>query len=193
MKRHRVLNLRCGTIYFPHYRPKISRYMTLRKLAAWIVGIIVLLGLGVALSWGGNALGVPSGIDLTGPVIVTHGSGRLSYDEEVDSVQTFYGLLTGALSFVVALWAARATYARSWRADFSGKGWVTLLAWAMALTVLLILSLVSDIVFRRFHGDVASYVRTALELCASVGVALASYRWWSRQTRRLEESADNGR
>lgn len=159
--------------------------MMLRKLFAWFVGIAIFLALAFALTLAGDALGVPSFIELDGPKTITHGSGRYSYDEETDSSQTVYGLVTGMLAFIVALWAGQATYARSWGAGFTKKGRLTFWAWTMALAILTVVSVLTQLAFKSLHGGVAAYARILIELGAVAGVGWACYQWWKNQARRL--------
>ncbi|MBF6989295.1 hypothetical protein [Cupriavidus sp. IK-TO18] len=167
--------------------------MMLRKLLAWLVGIAVFLALGMALTWAGSAFGVPSSIDLDGPTTITHGSGRYSYDEDTESSETLYGLVTGALSIIVGLWAGRAIYARSWRAGFSERGLLTLWAWIMALAILAALSVLTYLAFRSFHGRTASYARMFIELGSAAGIAWACYQWWKNRVSRLTHGTTSGR
>ncbi|MGO4308138.1 hypothetical protein [Cupriavidus sp. RAF12] len=159
--------------------------MMLRKLFAWFVGIAIFLALALALTWAGDALGVPSSIDLDGPTTITRGSDRYSYDEETDSSQTVYGLATGTLSFIVALWAGQAAYARSWSAGFTKKGWLTFWAWTMALTILTVVSVLTQLAFKSLHGGVAAYARMLIELGATAGVGWACHQWWKSRASQL--------
>lgn len=163
--------------------------MTLNKLFAWLVGVLVFLGVGLAFTWAGNRLGVPSDIDLHGTTTITHGGGRASYDEEVDSLITSYGMVTGALSMIFGLWAGRATYARRWHANFTKQGWLTFWAWSMALGVLAVLSVLIHLAFKGFSGYVASYARMIIEVGAAVGVGWACHQWWKNRVRQLSKGA----
>ncbi len=157
----------------------------MRTFLAWLVGFVVVLCLGVGLTAAGEALGVPSSIDLDGPTTVTRGSGRYSYDEEVTSLQTAYGYASGAFAVVIALWAGQATYHRKLNAGFTSKGWFSFFAWLLALTILMVISVLIHLTFGQFHGTIAYYVRELLELAAVVGVGWASYQWYKNRVARL--------
>ena len=75
----------------------------MRSFAAWIIGIVIVIAVGVGLTFVGEMLGVPSSIDLDEPTTITHGGGRYSYDEEVTSLQTSYGYASGAFAIVMCL------------------------------------------------------------------------------------------
>ncbi len=63
----------------------------MRTAFGWFVGIVVVIAVGLALTFAGAALGVPTSIGLDGQTTITHGSGRYSYDEEVESLQIVFG------------------------------------------------------------------------------------------------------
>lgn len=157
----------------------------LRILSAWLIGLSIFVALGVALTEAGVALGVPSFIELDGPTTVTHGSGRSSYDEEIDSTQTGFGMASGMLAFLIALWAGQAAYARSWRAGFTPKGWLTFRAWLMALSILAVVAILTHLAFRSLHGGVAAYARLLIELGATAGIGWACHQWWKNRAGRL--------
>lgn len=159
----------------------------MRKLFGWMVGIVVFLGVGLALMWAGNALGVPSSIELDGPVTITHGGGRYSYDEETDSLQTTYGLMTGALAGLIGIWAGQAAHARRWNAGFTAEGQLSIRAWLMALTILCVLSALTQLAFRGFIGQAAGYVKLAIEAGGCAGVAWACHQWWKNRRNSLQE------
>jgi hypothetical protein len=153
----------------------------MRKFLGWLVGIIVMVAIGIGFTAVGAALGVPSSIDLDEPTNVTHGGGRYSYDEEVTSLQTTYGYVSGALSVVVALWAGQAAYHFKLGAGFTRKGWYSYFAWLIALAALVVLSVVFHLAFRQFHGALADYARMFIELASIAGVAWAAHQWYKNR------------
>ena len=162
----------------------------MRAFLAWVVGVIVLIAVGVGLSFLGEAIGVPSFIDLDGPTTITHGSGRYSYDEEVSSLQTSYGYASGGFAFVVALWIGQAFYHGKAAAGFTKRGWYSFAAWLLALAFLMVISALIHLAFRTFHGTLASYVRMFLELVAVAGVGWASYQWFKNRVATLSRESD---
>lgn len=162
----------------------------MRTFLSWFVGVIAVIVIGVGFTAGGEVLGVQSYIDLDVPITVTRGSGPSSYDEEVSSYQTTYGLITGTLSFVIALWVGQAIYHGEVNAGFSRKGWYSYLAWVFALTVLAALSLVFHLAFRQFQGMLVNYIRMFVELASVAGVAWASYQWYQIRIALLNPEHD---
>ena len=138
----------------------------------------------------GEAAGVPSFIDLDGPMTITHGSGRYSYDEEVSSLQTSYGYASGGFAFVVALWAGQAFFHGKVAAGFTKRGWYSFAAWLVALAILMITSALIHVAFSSFHGTPASYIRMFLELVAAAGVGWASYQWFKNRVATLSGKSD---
>jgi hypothetical protein len=162
-----------------------ATYSRLRLIFAWVVGFIVFMAVGVPLGLGGDMLGVPSSIHLSDATTITHGGGRFSYDEEVSSLQTFFGYMVGGVSFLVALWAGRATYFQSIGAGFTDVGRASFFAWLIALTTLLCLSLVYHLAFAKFDGPIAYYVQGLLGILTIFGVGWASHQWYKNRVASL--------
>ncbi|MDO8048466.1 hypothetical protein O3301_08305 [Janthinobacterium sp. SUN211] len=162
----------------------------MRTFLSWFVGVIALIVIGIGFTVCGEVLGVPSYIDLDEPIAVMRGSGPSSYDDEVSSYQTTYGLTSGALSFVIALWVGQAIYHWEVNAGFSRKGWYSYLAWIFALTVLAALSLVFHLTFRQSQGMLVNYTRMFVELASIAGVAWASYQWYQNRIALLKPEHD---
>lgn len=162
----------------------------MRTVLGWVVGVVVALIVGVGFTAAGEALGVPSSIDLDEPTTITHGSGWYSDDEEVTSLRTAYGYASGALALVVGLWAGQAVYHGKIGAGFSRKGWYSYFAWVIALAVLMVLSLVTHLAFRQFHGTVAYYARMLVELASLAGVGWAAHQWYKNRVASLQSEGE---
>lgn len=162
-----------------------GHYSRLRSMAAWVMGFIVWIVVGVILSLGGDMLGVPSSIHLSDATTITHGGGRYSYDEEVSSLQTFFGQIVMVFSLVVALWAGRAIDSHSIGAGFTDIGRLSFFAWLIAMTALLCLSLVYHLAFAKFNGPIAYYAQWLLEILTLFGVGWASHQWYKNRVAAL--------
>lgn len=162
-----------------------ATYSSLRLIAAWVIGFIVWIGVGILLGRCGDLLGVPSDIYLSDATTITHGGGRFSYDEEVSSLQTFFGQIVMGFSFMVALWAGRATYFQSIGAGFTDGGRLSFFAWLIAMTVLLCLSLVYHLAFAKFNGPIAYYAQGLLGILTLFGVGWASHQWYKNRVAAL--------
>jgi len=158
----------------------------MRTAIGWIVGIIVTLLAGLGLLFLGDAVGVSGSIDLDGPAFITNGSGRYSYDEEVTSLMTLYGYTSSTFAFLLGLWTGRAAYAMRWGAGFTRKGFYSFTAWLIALGILMIVSVLTDLAFRPFSGVFASYARMGVELGAIVGVGWACHQWFKNRQKTME-------
>ena len=158
----------------------------MRTAIAWVVGITTILLVGLGLTFLGDALGVLASTDLDGPTTITIGSGRNSYDEEVSSFMTLYGCTSTTFAFLCGLWIGQATYTRRWNAGFTQKGWYSFLAWVIALTTLMIISVLMHVAFRPFTSVFASYIRTLIELGAVLGIGCACYQWFKNRVKCLE-------
>lgn len=164
--------------------------MSMRTAIAWVIGFITALLVGVGLTFIGDVLGVSTSIDLDGPITMTSGSGRYSYDEEVTSLMTMYGYTSATFAFLTGLWIGKATYTRHWNAGFTQKGCYSFFAWLIALATLMIVSVLVHLAFRPFTGVVASYIRTCIELGAVFGIGWACYQWFTNRIRGLEHDSD---
>jgi hypothetical protein len=162
----------------------------MRTVLGWLVGIVVAVLVGVGFTAAGEALGVPSSIDLDEPTTITHGSGRYSYDEEVTSLQTAYGYASGTLAVLIALWAGQAAFHGKLGAGFSRKGWYSYSAWVIALVALMVLSLLIHLAFRQFHGPVAYYARMLVELASLIGVSWSAHQWYKNRVATLHREGE---
>lgn len=158
----------------------------MRTAMGWIVGVIIFLLIGLGLTYLGDAVGVPGAVDLDGSTVITNGSGRYSYDEEVTSFMTFFGYTSGAFAFIIGLWAGQAAYAMRWDAGFTQKGFYSFFAWFIALTILMFVSVLTHLAFRPFFGVFASYARMGVELGAIIGVGWACQQWFKNRLKTLE-------
>ncbi len=77
-----------------------------------VVGLAVALGCLVGFTMVGNAIGAVSEIQLDEPITIHHGGGTTSWEEETDTLTTWFGQMTLCLSIVLAIWAG---YATCWR------------------------------------------------------------------------------
>ena len=139
---------------------------------------MVVIAVGLALTFAGAALGASTSIELDGPTTITHGSGRYSYDEEVESLQIVFGYATLGFSLIVGIWAGMTASLGRWSAGFTEKGWLSFFAWLMALAILMVVSVLTHLAFKAFSGSIASYARMLVELGAMVGVGWACHQWW---------------
>lgn len=160
----------------------------MRKTISWLIGITVWIALCFIFAIAGGAVGVPSEIDLDSPVTVIRGSGRYSYEDEVSSFMTWYGLTTMGLAIMGAAWAGQAFYHRRWLAGFSRRGWYSFAAGLMALSILAIFSMLLHLALGRFHGLFVHYIRMILELGALVGVGWFCRQWFRNRTKGLGHS-----
>jgi hypothetical protein len=158
----------------------------MRTAIAWIVGIITFLAVGLGLAFLGDALGVSISIDLDRPTTITHGSGPYSYDEEVTSLTTSYGYTSGVFAFLIGLWTGQAVYVQHWNAGFTKKGWYSFFAWLIALTALMVVSVLVHLAFRSFNSAFASYIRMFIELGAVLGIGWACHQWFKNRVKYLE-------
>jgi len=149
-----------------------------RSVLGWVVGIVV-LALGViGFDVGGDAVGAVSHIELDEPITVTHGNGIASWDEEVDTLTTWYGQMTGLLSLVVAVWAGFAASTARLDAGWKRGGWHTYCAWLMGLSTLSLLALLSELAFPKDPARWLQITRNLLSLGLTAVVAQFCYRWW---------------
>jgi hypothetical protein len=162
----------------------------MRTFSGWFVGVLAALCMGLALSCVGSSLGVPSSLSLDDPTTVTRGSGRESYEEEVSSVHTSFGVLSGAFAIAFGIWAGQAAYHLKLNAGLSRKGMLSLIAWLAALGILVVLSVVIHLAFVTFTGAIAYYARMLLEFAAIGGVSWALHQWYKNRAANLPVKSD---
>lgn len=153
----------------------------MRAAIAWIVGIGTILSVGLGLAFLGESIGISTSIELDGPTTITNGSGRYSYDEEVGSLMTMYGYTSASFAFLSGLWTGQVTYIQHWNAGFTQKGWYTFFAWLMALTTLMIVSVLVQLAFRQSTSVFTSYIRCCIELGAIIGIGWACHQWFKNR------------
>lgn len=94
----------------------------MKMIFAWVFGFAVFIATGAMLSYVGSELKIPSDMELGGPTTVTYGSGRESYEEEIDSTQTTFGFFSISLAIVLGIWAGNAVNALRWDGGFNREG-----------------------------------------------------------------------
>ena len=164
--------------------------ITMRRFAAWLVGVAVFLAIGVGIALVGDTVGLISSVDLDGPTSITHGSGRYSYEEEETSFLTSFGYATGVLATLIGLWAGQATCHGKLAAGFTRKGWLSFNIWVGATTILLIMSGIIQLAFNHFHRSFANYARMILELATFIGVAWPSHKLFKARAIQIDGESD---
>ena len=150
--------------------------------AAWVVGFVAMITVALLLGLAGDAIGVPPLIFHDTPI------GREIDGEYIESSSsaTSFGLATMLFSWVVAVWAGRAVYAKSWGAGFTPVARLTFFAWLIGTAVLVVAGAVVDMAFQRRNGSIVFYARLLLELGIAAGVAWACHQWWKNRVARLQ-------
>ncbi len=156
-----------------------------RVALGWIVGLLTFAAGVIATQRLGDAVGVASEVFLDEPVTITHGSGKGSWDEETDVLMTWFGQTSAGLTVALAIWAGFSAGYGSLNAGWDRKGWLTFRAWAVALVVLLVASIVLDHVLPDTGRRATQVVRKLVTYGATIGVAVISYRWWKWRTKAL--------
>lgn len=87
-----------------------------------------------------SMLGLPVFIDYGDSVMVTHGSGRYSYDEEVDGAMTDLGFFQLAISAMLAWRIHHLALTGSWSNGLAIESRRTWLKWVMGITAYAVLS-----------------------------------------------------
>ncbi|MGV6475345.1 hypothetical protein [Azotobacter vinelandii] len=74
----------------------------MRSKISIMVSVIAAIGIYLGLNFVAEEIGIPTYIDYGGPVTITHGSGRYSYDDEVTGGSTDFGFYIMILSVMLA-------------------------------------------------------------------------------------------
>ncbi|MFH0934407.1 MAG: hypothetical protein V1879_04320 [Pseudomonadota bacterium] len=117
------------------------------------------MGFGVGML--GDALNVPPAIFHDTPI----GYEVDGEYQESDSSLTSFGYATLILSFVVAVWAGRATYFQAWHASLTRESRLTFFAWLIGAVILIFAGALIDLALRVVHGPFKFYLRLFLAAC----------------------------
>lgn len=163
-----------------------SRGFKSQPAVGWVVGIIVFAIGVIGFEIAGEAIGAVSRIELDEPITVTRGSGRESWEEEVDTITTWYGQMTGLLSLTVAIWAGCAASTFRLDAGWKRKEWLVFRAWFTGLSILSLLGLLSELAFPTDPERWLQVLVNVVSLGLTALVALFCFQWWRAQTESLK-------
>lgn len=158
------------------------RKRLMRTAFGWFVGIVVVAAVGFALGSAGAALGIPMFITLDDPITISYYKGP---DVETSDLATMFGYAAMGFTLLVGSLAGRAAYVGRWDAGFTKKEWFSLFAWLMALSILMVVFVLTDLALRRFSGSLASYTGVLIEFGAVAGVGWACRQWWKNRIKQV--------
>ncbi len=160
---------------------------TLKTALAWVVGIaswVVIVKFFNILS---QSIDVPTYIDFGETITVTRGSGRQSYDEDIDGEFTTVGT---AFNFLSLMFAARiGMAAHSWKLSggVSKKGNIDFIAWAAGITIFGIMAAMLFKIFGSSESDFLNILRNILELVIGATIFYFGKNWRDRKILQIEE------
>lgn len=158
------------------------------QVLGWVVGLVVMATCASALDWVGEQFGVAAEIELDEPITIAHGGGRTIWEEETDTLTTWFGQLRLGLAIAVGALAGFVVAHRRLDAGWTRVTWVNWTAWFVALATLAFIAIVVECVFTgTSRGD--RILRRMTQLVSTVGVAAACYSWSQVQRRWHENKA----
>lgn len=138
----------------------------MRTKLAWGVSVAAFISIYFALDTLADFLGVPTYIDFGETVTVTRGSGRYSYDEEIDGQTTDVGFYILIASAMLAWRVFRSVISGKLLGDLKAEQKVTWSYWFAGLTTYILLT--TPI----WHIHIPSFLQRLLVLGIGIGVAI---------------------
>lgn len=151
------------------------------KIIGWIVGIFVLLVLHFSTEFIGNIFESKSIISFDEPITITHWYGRVSEDEETDSIVTDYGISSMVLSVSIAMWAGIATYKKSLSAGLIYKEKQALIYIIYGSTVISIFTLIINLLNHQIDNSILLYIVRIFKILLSITICVYFYRKYSNK------------
>lgn len=139
----------------------------MRKLLAWTVGIVanaLFYGCADALA---SMNGLPSYIDYGDRYLITRGSERYGYDDEVSGNMTDFGFFILALAVMVGTRVGMAIHHGELPGNVRGGRALKFQAWFVGLLYLTATAAVRHLAFASFHSGPAGTIRMGLMIGAA--------------------------
>lgn len=162
----------------------------MRTAFGWFAGIVVVAAVGFALRSAGTALGIPMFIKLDDPVTITYDGGRYGAESETSVLLTIFGYAVVGFTLLIGSLAGRAAYVGRWNAGLTKRDRLSCLAWLMALSILMVIFVLTDLALRGFSGSLASYAGVLIEFGAVAGVGWACHQWWKNRVKQISSDDD---
>jgi len=156
---------------------QIFNKRNLKIALSWVIGIVSLVLISKCFNILLQSIGVPSYIDFGETITVTRGSGRYSYDEDIDGYFTTAGAVFNFLSLMLAVRIGMSVYSQTINDGVSKKGNIDFIAWATGLAIF---GAVAAILFKIFNSSNSAFLNflgNILELCA-VGIIFYFCKKW---------------
>jgi len=158
----------------------------MRQALAWIFGFLTTALTLRLLAFGGEMIGVHRKVDL--PYPVEFAVGRY-IDDIIDEDFTAFGIASLAFSVAVGVVIGAAIYRRRLNPAQSPQERLTATAWFAALTAILIVTALGQVVFGTRTSGVLTLIKDGLEYGGALCIAWISWKWWKRKTASLTNDA----
>lgn len=141
----------------------------MRLILAWVVGILIVASSSYLLDWMGSLMQIKSYIDdFEGGFSTNYGF-----------ASTFFSILVGGR---IGICINRGTI----KAGYSRKDNIEFLAWFFGSLVLVIISAITQLVYKSYYGEIASIIQWAIDAVLFVGVFFIFKWWYEKKIRKLK-------
>lgn len=154
----------------------------MREALAWIFGFVTTAVTLRVLEYGGRLVGVHRKIDL--PYPVEYSFGRY-IDEIIDEDFTAFGIASLAFSIMVGVFVGAAVYRKTLIPARSAQEQLTAKVWFVALTAILILTALGQVIFGTHTTGVFTLLKDLVEYGGAFYIGWVSWKWWKRKVNAL--------
>lgn len=163
---------------------------TLRKIAAWVTGIIFWILVSKIASVILRSIGVTAYVDFGETHTITYGSGRYSYEDEVSGAFTAAGYAINFLTLMFAVRIGMAIYHKNINGGISPKGNIDFLVWAAGIALYGVVGSIIYAVFQDTDSDFLHITGNLLELSLIGGIFYFGRIWRDKKNQQLENARE---
>jgi hypothetical protein len=147
----------------------------MRTFVGWVVGFLILFVVYIGLEQGGVKLG-----------LIFFGEPGYSSEGEETSGLTSYGIAATSLSLWLAIWSGMSIACQDWKGGVCEKEWATNKSWLVWSVIMVVITAMSQISFRQFHGAAPNFLHFSIDILAALGVAWSCGQWRKNRIHEIE-------
>jgi len=150
---------------------------TIKTVVAWTIGIVSCVVIVKFFNILLQSIGVPTYIDFGETITVTLGSGRESYDEDINGEFTTVGTAFNFLSLMFAARIGMAVHSRRLNGGVSKKGNIDFIVWTVGIAIFGIMGAILFKIFNSSDSNFLNILKNILELTIGAAIFYFCKKW----------------